>query len=66
MQDDDMVTTPAEPDTEGPADAGASQPVDPEEQDGGADSGADEGPADAGAGAPADPAEHDGGADGSA
>ena len=62
LNDDDIITDTT--DTEGPADAGAGQPVEPEEQDGGADEGADtEGPADAGAGDEVDPTEHDGGAD---
>jgi hypothetical protein len=64
LNDDDITTTgTTEPD--GPADAGAGQPADPAEHDGGADGGA-EGPEDAGATEAADPAEHDGGADGGA
>lgn len=64
LEDEDITTSGTEV-PEGPADAGAGQPADPAEQDGGADGGA-EGPADAGAEEQADPAEHDGGADGSA
>lgn len=67
LNDDDMVTTPGGADPEGPADAGAGQPADPTEHDGGADGAADpEGPVDAGAGQPADPHVTDGGADGGA
>ena len=53
---------------EGPADSGAGELGVPDEQDGGADGGADEaeGPADSGADEPAVPGEHDGGADGGA
>jgi hypothetical protein len=67
LNDDDLVTTPGGPGTDGPADSGAGKPADPNEQDGGADGGADEeGPADSGAAEPSTPGEHDGGADGSA
>jgi hypothetical protein len=61
INDDDISTLPADG-TEGPADAGAGEPTDPHETDGGADGGA-EGPEDAGAGDQVDPAEDDGGAD---
>ena len=66
LSDDDIVTS-GDDDTEGPADAGAGEQVQPGEHDGGADGGADtEGPADAGAGEEVQPGEHDGGADGGA
>ncbi|MBB5867858.1 hypothetical protein F4553_001237 [Allocatelliglobosispora scoriae] len=64
MLNDGDITTTDTTGTEGPADAGAGQSVDPQEQDGGADAGADtEGPEDAGADDAVDPTEHDGGAD---
>jgi len=64
IRDEDITTLPAGTGPEGPSDAGAGEPADPEEHDGGADGGADtEGPEDAGAGDDVDPAEHDGGAD---
>ena len=64
IRDEDITTLPAGTGPEGPSDAGAGEPVDPEEHDGGADGGAEtEGPQDAGAGDTIDPAEHDGGAD---
>jgi hypothetical protein len=64
IRDEDISTLPADTGPEGPDDAGAGEPADPAEQDGGADGGAEtEGPQDAGAGDDVDPAEHDGGAD---
>jgi hypothetical protein len=66
LNDDDITTTRTSP-TEGTADASAGVPVDPYEQDGGADGTADaEGPLDAGADEPNNPRITDGGADGGA
>lgn len=67
MLNDDDITTARASETEGVADAGATTPVDPYEQDGGADGSADaEGPQDSGADEPNDPRATDGGADGGA
>lgn len=65
--DDDDITTARTSETEGISDASAGTPVDPYEQDGGADGSADaDGPQDAGAREPSDPRATDGGADGGA
>jgi hypothetical protein len=65
---DDDITTARTSEEEGPSDAGAGMPVDPDERDGGADGAAQdsEGPMDAGAEEPRDARVTDGGADGGA